>query len=64
MNDFFKIKRVIFFSVLVGICIILMVVQYFRLSMQPVTAIAKDIPEVERGSIVDRLGVPLAITFY
>ena len=61
MNDFFKMKRVIVFTVLVGICIILLVVQYFRLSMQPVTAIAKDIPEVERGSIVDRLGVPLAV---
>ena len=61
MNDFFKTKRFIAFAIITGISILLLIVQYGRLSIQPVTAISKDIPEVERGSIVDRVGVPLAV---
>ena len=61
MNDFFKKKRVIVISVISVLAIFLILYQYGKLSLQPVSAIAQDIPEVERGSIVDRLGVPLAV---
>ena len=61
MNDFFKRKRVIVFFSLCAICIVLILFTYGKLSMEPVQSIYQNAPTVERGSIVDRVGVPLAV---
>lgn len=61
MNDFFKRKRVFFCFIIVGLLILITVVSYFNLAIQPITAKAKNIAKVERGAIVDRHGVPLAV---
>ena len=61
MNDFFKIKRLITLLVLLVIFVIALVVSYTKLAFAPVTPIAKNKPTVERGSIVDRSGYPLAV---
>ena len=61
MSEFFKKKRCIFFFVCCGIVLTLIVVRYARLAIQPVKPISKAAPAVERGSIVDRSGFPLAV---
>ena len=61
MNDFFKPVRTIIFFVLSGLCILVILFAYARLSVQPVRPIAQNKTEVERGSIVDRSGFPLAV---
>ena len=61
MNDFFKRKRIFFCFIIVGLLILITVVSYFNLAIQPITAKAKNIAKVERGAIVDRHGVPLAV---
>lgn len=61
MNDFFKRKRLLFCFIVTGLLIIGTLVSYFKLAIQPMTAKAKKAATVERGSIVDRQGVPLAV---
>lgn len=61
MNDFFRPKRLIILLVLISFFIIALLVSYTRLAFAPVTPIAKNKPTVERGSIVDRSGFPLAV---
>ena len=61
LNNFFKNKRVVFFFVLCIISLILVVFKYGELAMEDANPISRSRVEVERGSIVDRLGVPLAV---
>ena len=61
MNQFFKPKQTVFFFICCGICILVLLFTYAKLSLQPVVPIAQNTPEVERGSIVDRAGFPLAV---
>ncbi|MBP5602487.1 MAG: transpeptidase family protein [Treponema sp.] len=61
MNSFFKTKRLIFFFAFAGILIIAILAAYLRLALQPVAPKAQNVPEIERGSIVDRSGFPLAV---
>ncbi len=61
MNQFFRPKQTIFFFVFCGLCLVVLLFTYARLSLQPVTPVSQNAPTVERGSIVDRVGVPLAV---
>lgn len=61
LNGFFKIKQLVFFFICCGLCVLAILVRYAKLSMQPVTPISQNKPVVERGSIVDRSGFPLAV---
>ncbi len=66
MNKFYKKGQLIFFFIACSILLIGITVAYFKLSLKPVIAKAKNAPVIERGSIVDRSGAPLAVqtTFY
>ena len=61
MNQFFKPKQTVFFFICCGICVLVLLFTYAKLSLQPVTPISQNTPAVERGSIVDRAGFPLAV---
>ena len=61
MNTFFKPKQTIFFFILCGLAIFALFVRYAKLAVQPVKPIAQAKTTVERGSIVDRSGFPLAV---
>lgn len=61
MNDFFKPKQLIFFFICCIISVFAVVIAYAKLSVQPVTPISQNRTTVERGSIVDRSGFPLAV---
>ena len=61
MNQFFRPKQTIFFFICCGICLLVLLFTYAKLSLQPVAPIAQNTPAVERGSIVDRSGFPLAV---
>ncbi|MCQ2590006.1 MAG: transpeptidase family protein [Treponema sp.] len=61
MNDFFKRKRIFVYFFAAGLLIIYTLISYFKLAVLPMTAKAKKTESVERGSIVDRQGVPLAV---
>lgn len=61
MNDFFKQKRLIAFFAVFSIVGISIIASYFKLAINPVSSQAKNMESVERGSIVDRQGVPLAV---
>ena len=61
MNSFFKQRRIIIFFSFCAILLILLLVAYMRLSLQPVAPKAQNAPVIERGSIVDRSGFPLAV---
>ena len=61
MNSFFKQRRLIIFFSFSAILIIAILVAYMRLAMQPAAPKAQNIPVIERGSIVDRSGFPLAV---
>lgn len=61
MNDFFRIKRI---WILVGIFSVfstVIIVRYGKLAFTEKEIIAPKTPPVERGSIVDRNGKPLAV---
>ncbi len=60
-NDFFRTKRIIFFFVFCGILVSAILIKYANLAVQPVQAISQNTPTIERGSIVDRSGFPLAV---
>lgn len=61
MNDYFKIKRTIFYFICCGVCIAALLYAYAKLAVQPLTPISQNKVQVERGSIVDRSGFPLAV---
>ena len=61
MNQFFRPKQTVFFFICCGICLLILLFTYAKLSLQPVTPVAQNVPAVERGSIVDRSGFPLAV---
>ena len=61
LNSFFKTKWLIFFFSFAGLLIIAILAAYLRLALQPVAPKAQNVPEIERGSIVDRSGFPLAV---
>ncbi len=61
MNSFFKNKRLIVFFSFCGLLVIAILVAYMRLALQPASPKPQNIPVIERGSIVDRSGVPLAV---
>jgi len=61
MNNFFKKKQCIFFFVVCALCLGALLFTYAKLAMQPAAPVAKNKTTVERGSIVDRSGYPLAV---
>ncbi|WP_027728890.1 penicillin-binding protein [Treponema sp. C6A8] len=61
MNDFFKKKQTVFFFICCGLCIAAILIRYAKLAMLPVSASNPAREIVERGSIVDRSGFPLAV---
>ena len=61
LNSFFKSKRLIVFFSFFGILIVAILAAYLRLALQPAAPKAQNTPEIERGSIVDRSGFPLAV---
>lgn len=61
MNDFFRIKRTIFFFICCGVALIALLIAYAKLSLQPIKPVSQNKRSVERGSIVDRTGFPLAV---
>lgn len=61
MNGFFKTKRIIFFTVLCILVVIGILIKNFTLAIQPVPQKVQNTPVIERGSIVDRSGFPLAV---
>lgn len=61
MNNYFKPKQIIFFFICCAFCVIAILIAYAKLSIQPVSPIAQNRTVVERGSIVDRSGFPLAV---
>ena len=62
MNNFFKKKRVIFFTSVCGALAVAIIIKYFILAIQPLPQKAKNVPVIERGAIVDRTGFALAIS--
>ena len=62
MNNFFKKKRVIFFTSVCGALAVAIIIKYFILAIQPLPQQAKNVPVIERGAIVDRTGFALAIS--
>ncbi len=61
MNSFFKTRRLIIFFSFAGLLVIAVLAAFLRLALQPVAPKAQNTPEIERGSIVDRSGFPLAV---
>lgn len=61
MNNFFPKWRVITFSVVSILMVLGLLARYARLSFAPQEKIIPRKPSVERGSIVDRNGKPLAV---
>ena len=61
MNGFFPKWRIVVFSVLTGLMVCALLIRYARLSAAQPERIAQKAPAVERGSIVDRNGKPLAV---
>ena len=61
MNGFFPKWRIIVFSVLTSLMVAALLVRYARLSAAQPERVAQKVPAVERGSIVDRNGKPLAV---
>ena len=61
LNSFFKTRRLIFFFSFAGLLLIAILVAYLKLALQPAAPKAQNTPEIERGSIVDRSGFPLAV---
>ena len=61
MNSFFKNKRLIVFFSFCGLLVIAILAAYMKLAMAPVAPKPQNIPTIERGSIVDRSGFPLAV---
>ena len=61
MNSFFRNKRLIVFFSFCGLLVAAILVAYLRLALQPAAPKPQNLPVIERGSIVDRSGFPLAV---
>lgn len=61
MDTFFKKGRLYVFFIFAGLLILGILAAYYRLSLQPIAPKAQNTPVIERGSIVDRSGYPLAV---
>ncbi len=61
MNSFFKNRRLIVFFSFCSLLILALLVAYLRLALQPSSPKPQNLPVIERGSIVDRAGFPLAV---
>ena len=61
MNDFFKKKQTIFFFVFCALMLCTIVYRYGSLAVKPIAASTPATDPIERGSIVDRSGFPLAV---
>ena len=61
MNGFFNKKALIGMLAVFGIFVIYVLVLYAKLAFTPVSSIVSSAPPVQRGSIVDRTGKPLAV---
>ncbi len=66
MNDFFRNKRLVFCLSCTAVLICFIVFSYGRLAVMPSGSVAVSAVQPERGAIVDRNGLPLAVqtTFY
>ena len=61
MNGFFNKRALIGMLAVFGIFVIYVLVLYAKLAFTPVSSIVSSAPPVQRGSIVDRNGKPLAV---
>ena len=61
MNGFFNKKALLGMLAVFGIFVIYVLVLYAKLAFTPVSSIVSSAPPVQRGSIVDRNGKPLAV---
>lgn len=61
MNEFFKKGKLIFFFSLCALCVILLLGAYLKLAIVPSKPVSQKPPVIERGTIVDRDGAPLAV---
>src|SRR5574344_1214157 len=61
VNGYFKKHKLIILGVFSSLFIILLLVTFGRLAFKPKQTISPALPQVERGSIVDRNGKPLAV---
>lgn len=61
MNNFFNKTKIIIFFIFCGLCVFVLFYQYAKLALKPVPSATQNKPLVERGSIVDRTGYPLAV---
>ena len=61
MNSFFKTRRLIIFFSFMGLLIVAILAAYLKLALESLAPKAQNAPEIERGSIVDRSGFPLAV---
>ena len=61
MNGFFNKKALIGMLAVFGIFVIYVLVLYAKLAFTPVSSIVSSAPPVQRGSVVDRNGKPLAV---
>ena len=61
MNEFFNKKALIGMLAVFGIFVRYVLVLYAKLAFTPVSSIVSSAPPVQRGSIVDRNGKPLAV---
>ena len=61
MNSFFKQRRIVIFFSFCTLILLMLLWAYMRLALAPATPKAQNIPVIERGSIVDRSGFPLAV---
>lgn len=61
MNDFFHRSRIITIAIFLLVCTGYVISRYAKLAFTPVEKITPRSPTLERGSIVDRNGKPLAV---
>ena len=61
MNNFFPKWRIITFSIVSVLMVAVLIARYAHLSFAPQEKIIPRKPDIERGSIVDRNGKPLAV---
>lgn len=61
MNNFFKKKQTAFFFVFCGLMLCTLIYRYGTLALKPLSATTPSPDPIERGSIVDRSGFPLAV---
>ncbi|MCQ2981986.1 MAG: transpeptidase family protein [Treponemataceae bacterium] len=66
VNSFFKKSRLIVVAVVFALFTLYILQDYVKLAFTPVTTVTKQVTKIERGSILDRTGKPLAVdtTFY